>query len=124
LKENRSLDEIKREIWEGEGKTVLRGNLIAGRSRYILTNISQTFEGNCTVLLAELLDFREFTKGDSYQIAGHISIKTIEDSGFLFGEGDLVLYEDHQIQSYRLTLLTPMLDEPALPPLPGESAFL
>jgi len=103
LKENRSLDEIREEISKSGGSTTTRGGMILGDNRYILVDINQTFDGNCSVLDADLLEFRPMSEGDEDQTMGHITIKTCEHSGVQVGEGNLTLNDDDQSTSYRLT---------------------
>jgi len=105
LKENRSLDEIREEISKSEGTKTTRGGMILGESRYVLVNINQTFDGNCSVLDADLLEFRPAPAGSEDQTVGHIIIKTSELDGVQVGEGNLTLNDDDQSTSYRLTFL-------------------
>jgi hypothetical protein len=105
LRENRSLDEIREEISKAEGSTTTRGGMILGDNRYILVNINQTFDGNCSVLDADLAKFRPVPEGAEDQTMGHITIKTCEQSGVQVGEGNLTLNDDDLSTSYRLTFL-------------------
>ncbi len=110
LKENRSLDEIREEISRSEGTTTTRGGMILGENRYILANINQTFDGNCSVLEADLLEFHYMMRGAEDRMMGHITIKTRELSGVQVGEGNLTLNDNDQSTSYRLTFV-PTLPE-------------
>jgi hypothetical protein len=62
LKDNRSLDEIREEIATSEGSTTTRGGMVLGDNRYILDNISQTFDGNCSILEADLVEFDQMMR--------------------------------------------------------------
>lgn len=106
LKENRSLDEIREEISKSEGTTTTRGGMILGENRYILANINQTFDGNCSVLEADLLEFHYMMRGAEDRTMGHITIKTSEQSGVQVSEGNLTLNDDEQSTSYKLTFVT------------------
>lgn len=110
LKENRSLDEIREEIAKSEGSTTTRGGMILGDNRYILENISQTSDGNCSVLEADLLELDQMMRGARDRVTGHIVIETHEEDGFQVGEGDLTLSVDGEMTSYRLTFSEPLPD--------------
>jgi hypothetical protein len=107
LKENRSLDEIREEISKSEGNTTTRGGMILGDNRYILVNINQTFDGNCSVLDADLEGFDYMMRGAEDRTMGHITINTHEVNGVQVGEGNLTLNDDDQSTSYRLTFVPP-----------------
>jgi len=110
LKENRSLNEIREEISKSDAPTTTRGGMILGDRRYILTNINQTFDGNCSVLDADLLEFERMMRGAEDRTIGHITIKSYEMNGGQVGEGNLTLNEGDQSTSYKLTFL-PTLPE-------------
>jgi len=110
LKENRSLDEIREEISKAEGAVTTRGGMILGDNRYILVNINQTLEGNCSVLDADLAEFDYMPKGAEDRTMGHITIKTQEVNGVQVGAGNLTLTDDDLSTSYKLTFV-PTLPE-------------
>lgn len=108
LKDNRSLDEIREEIATSEGSTTTRGGMVLGDNRYILDNISQTFDGNCSILEADLVEFDQMMRNAKDQVTGHIVIETHEEDGVQVGEGNLTLSVDDEMASYKLTFSTPL----------------
>ena len=109
LRENRSLDEIREEISTSEGSNTTRGGMILGDNRFILVEINQTSEENCTVLDANLVNFEEMQGGAFNRTAGHITIRTCEENGVQVGEGNLTLTDGDLNSSYRLTFLPSQL---------------
>ena len=107
LKENRSLDEIREEIAKSEGNTTTRGGMILGDNRYILVNIDQTFNGNSSVLEADLVEFDFMPRSTEGRVTGHITVNTREVNGVQVGEGNLTLNDDGESTSYRLTFVLP-----------------
>jgi len=108
LKENKSLDEIREEIAKTEGNTTTRGGMILGDNQYVLVNISQISDSNCSVLEADLMEFDQMMRNAEDQVTGHIVIETHEEDGVQVGEGNLTLSVDDETTSYRLTFSAPL----------------
>jgi hypothetical protein len=111
LRENRSLDEIRDEISKSEGSSTTLGGMILGENHFVLVHINQTSEENCTILDADLVEFKERQRSAEGRTAGHITIRTCEENGVQVGCGNLTL-TDGETTSYRLTF--PSLQTEAL----------
>ncbi len=110
LRENRSLDEIREEISVSQGTNTTRGGMILGENRFILVEIDQTAEENCTIFDADLVRFEEIQGGAFDRTAGHITVRTCEESGVQVGHGNLTLTEGDTNTSYKLTFLPSQLE--------------
>jgi len=111
LRENRSLDEIREEISVSEGTNTTRGGMVLGENRFILVEINQTVEENCTIFDADLVRFEEIQMGAFNRTAGHITVRTCEENGVQVGLGNLTLTDDEGVDtSYKLTFLPSQLE--------------
>ncbi|MDF0590199.1 hypothetical protein P0O15_03290 [Methanotrichaceae archaeon Mx] len=104
LKENRSLDEIREEIGKSGGRTT-RGGVILGDDRYAMARINQTFDENCSVLDADLVEFADMMKIPAGRSIGHINIRICEEEGLWSGDGNLTINERGGVASYGLKIL-------------------
>lgn len=91
LRENRSLDEIREEIAGSGGSNATLGGMILGDNHFVLVKINQTLDGNCTILDADLVDFREGQRDGEDRRAGHITVRTCDVDGVQVGCGNLTL---------------------------------
>jgi len=102
LKENRSLDEIREEMAGSGGFNAALGGMTLGDRHFVLVRINQTLDGNCTILDADLVDFREGQRAGEDRTAGHITVRTCDVDGVPVGCGNLTLHAGGAT-SYSLT---------------------
>jgi hypothetical protein len=105
LRENRSLDEIREEIGKFGGTTT-RGGMVLGEDRYAMARINQTFDENCSVLDADLVEFIDMMKSPEGRTIGHINLRICEEGALRSGDGNLTINEYGEVASYRLTFVS------------------
>ncbi len=108
LGENRTLGEIKAEIWGDDRAYNYRGSMRLGWAHYVLDNLNITSEDTNSTLEADVMEPVWGTipaaSEPGLEMVGRISIETRLQDGFGIGVGSLVIFSGPYAGSYAILL--------------------
>ena len=102
LEANKSIEEIRAEIMEGEGVPFYRGYLRLGVNHYRLANISVSEPGDNRTLYADVME--PSWDSESTETIGSIAVTAMNYEGVRIGDGTLTMPEGNYTGDYRVLL--------------------
>jgi hypothetical protein len=105
LATNKSVDEIRNDIRTKKCEAAYRGGLMLDSEIYSLINIIiSPFDGNSTIMSADVADPRSMSAGNETVILGRFSLNASPSDGGIVGKGDLELGSSLKAGRYAVLL--------------------